>query len=80
MIVVQDNGPGLAQEDQDKLFDPFYRGSAINKSLISGSGLGLTIAKDLVLAHAGNIELMPSKQGAHFVVRLPVIDSKTLGI
>ncbi len=80
MIVVQDNGPGLAQEEHEKLFDPFYRGSAVNKGLISGSGLGLTIAKDLVLVHAGNIELIPSKQGAHFVVRLPVIDSKTLEI
>lgn len=77
MIEVQDSGPGLAQEDQDKLFDPFYRGAAINKSLISGSGLGLTIAKDLVEAHGGNIKLVPSElgtlyQGAHFLVQLPV--------
>ena len=76
MIAVQDSGLGLAQEDQEKLFDPFYRGSAINKSLISGSGLGLTIAKDLVEAHGGNIKLVPSTgehlQGAHFIVQLPV--------
>ena len=77
MIEVQDSGPGLGQEDQDKLFDPFYRGSAINKSLISGSGLGLTIAKDLAEVHGGNIRLAPSSQGApfqgaHFIVQLPV--------
>ncbi|MFM9836515.1 MAG: ATP-binding protein [Methylophilaceae bacterium] len=77
MIEVQDSGPGLAKEDQDKLFDPFYRGSAINKSLISSSGLGLTIAKDLVEIHGGNISLLPPEigthyQGAHFVVQLPI--------
>jgi two-component system sensor histidine kinase GlrK len=77
MMTVQDSGPGLAKEDQDKLFDPFYRGSAINKSLISSSGLGLTIAKDLVDVHGGSIKLeLPEQntlyQGAHFVVQLPI--------
>ncbi len=72
MIEVQDSGPGLAKEDQEKLFDPFYRGAAINKSLINGSGLGLTIAKDLVVAHGGSIALAPTQQGAHFIVRLPI--------
>jgi len=77
IITVQDSGPGLAKEDQDKLFDPFYRGSAINKSLISSSGLGLTIAKDLVDAHGGSIKLeLPEQntlyQGAHFLVQLPI--------
>ena len=80
MIEVHDSGPGLAKNDQDKLFDPFYRGSAINKSLINGSGLGLTIAKDLVETHGGSIALTPSAQGAHFVVRLPMVDSITLEI
>jgi two-component system sensor histidine kinase GlrK len=77
IITVQDSGPGLAKEDQDKLFDPFYRGSAINKSLISSSGLGLTIAKDLVDVHGGSIKLeLPEQntlyQGAHFLVQLPI--------
>lgn len=75
MIEVSDSGPGLSKEDQNKLFDPFYRGVAINKSLINGSGLGLTIAKDLVEAHGGSIQLAPSETGAHFIVRLPMINS-----
>ncbi|MGQ0442209.1 MAG: HAMP domain-containing sensor histidine kinase [Methylophilaceae bacterium] len=71
IIEVLDSGPGLAKDDLDKLFDPFYRGDTLHKSLISGSGLGLTIAKDLVEAHGGTIQLSPSRQGAHFTVRLP---------
>lgn len=71
VIEVRDDGPGLTREEQDKLFDPFYRGDTVNISLIKGSGLGLTIAKDLVDAHGGSIHLMPSKTGAHFIVKLP---------
>lgn len=70
-IEVIDDGPGLNKTDQEKLFDPFYRGDTVYKSLISGSGLGLAIAKDLVEIHGGSIELAPSHQGAHFIVRLP---------
>jgi len=41
-------------------------------SLVSGSGLGLSIAKEYVEAHGGEILLLPSEQGAHFRVRLPL--------
>jgi len=73
IIEVIDNGPGLDKADQDKLFSPFYRGTHLHKSLISSSGLGLAITKDLVEAHNGSIELATSNQGAHFIVTLPKI-------
>lgn len=73
IIEVIDNGPGLDKADQEKLFDPFYRGTNLHKSLISGSGLGLAITKDLVEVHGGSIELRPLSQGAHFIVTLPKI-------
>lgn len=73
IIEVIDHGPGLDKADQEKLFDPFYRGMHLHKSLISGSGLGLAITKDLVEVHGGSIELVPSNQGAHFIVTLPKI-------
>lgn len=73
IIEVIDHGSGLDKADQEKLFDPFYRGTHIHKSLISGSGLGLAITKDLVEVHGGSIELAPSSQGAHFIVTLPKI-------
>jgi two-component system sensor histidine kinase GlrK len=75
-IELSDNGPGFSKIDQDKLFDPFYRGDTLHKSLISGSGLGLTIAKDLVEAHGGYIALLPSTQGAHFIINMPQLELK----
>ncbi|MDZ4142103.1 MAG: HAMP domain-containing sensor histidine kinase [Methylotenera sp.] len=75
-IEVLDNGPGLAKNDQDRLFDPFYRSDTLHKSLITGSGLGLTIAKDLVEMHGGSIKLAASNQGAHFIVRMPQLEFK----
>jgi two-component system, NtrC family, sensor histidine kinase GlrK len=71
IIDVLDNGPGLEKEDIDKIFDPFYRGNTVHNGLINGSGLGLTIVKDIVSTLDGSISLIPAKRGAHFRVRLP---------
>lgn len=73
VMEVYDNGPGVMASDKARLFDPFYRGSAVYDSLVSGSGLGLSIAKEYVDAHGGEISLIPSKSGAHFRVRLPLV-------
>jgi len=72
IIEVHDGGPGVMAADRAKLFDPFYRGDGMYDSLVSGSGLGLSIAKEYVEAHGGEILLLPSEQGAHFRVRLPM--------
>ncbi|OAM53220.1 histidine kinase [Methylovorus sp. MM2] len=69
---IHDGGPGVMAADKAKLFDPFYRGNGVYESLVSGSGLGLSIAKEYVDAHGGEITLLPSEQGAHFSVRLPL--------
>ena len=76
LINVKDNGPGLSELDQAQLFDHFYRGNTLHKSLIGSSGLGLTIAKDLVNAHQGIIKLAESDQGAHFIVSIPQSEIK----
>lgn len=70
-IEVQDSGPGFSEENQDKVFDTFFRGRAINQGLIKGSGLGLTIVKDLIENLGGSIKLNPNKAGAHFSLRIP---------
>jgi two-component system, NtrC family, sensor histidine kinase GlrK len=80
IIDVLDNGPGLEKEDIDKIFDPFYRGNTVHNGLINGSGLGLTIVKDIVGTLDGNISLSPSKRGAHFSVRLPNTTPSTVEI
>jgi len=76
IIEIYDDGPGVMASDKARLLDPFYRGSAVYDSLVSGSGLGLSIAKEYVDAHGGEISLLPSESGAHFRVRLPFVSSK----
>ncbi|HAF00514.1 MAG TPA: histidine kinase [Methylophilaceae bacterium] len=74
IIEVKDTGPGLNKDDSDKLFDSFYQGKTLHQGLVNSSGLGLTIAKSLTEMHKGSIGLIPSEQGAHFVLRLPKME------
>ena len=61
--------------DRARLFEPFYRGSGNVDSHVSGSGLGLSIAREYIDAHAGEVTLMPSEKGACFRVTLPFLQS-----
>ena len=55
-IRVRDSGPGMGPEEQERIFTPFYRGPA-GRRFPQGMGLGLSIARDLVTAHGGRIEV-----------------------
>jgi two-component system, NtrC family, sensor histidine kinase GlrK len=72
LLEVSDSGPGIAPYDREHLFDPFFRGSSGHDSHVSGSGLGLSIAREYVAAHGGTITLLPSNSGALFRVTLPL--------
>lgn len=73
-IRVSDSGPGIPQEEQEKIFTPFFRGSQ-GKRFAEGMGLGLSITRDLVLAHAGKLELdSTTGQGSSFTIHLPLQD------
>ncbi len=84
IVKVSDTGTGIPLEDQQRIFERFYQA---DKSRRGGSGrgigLGLPIARQIVLAHGGDIrvESIPAK-GSTFVVKLPVVRStdKTLNI
>jgi two-component system sensor histidine kinase BaeS len=70
-IRVHDSGPGVAPEEQERIFAPFYRGSA-GRRFPQGMGLGLAIARDLVAAHNGRIEVQSTPgQGSAFTLWLP---------
>lgn len=71
IVVVRDKGPGIAAEELPRIFDRFYRGS-LARSGVSGSGIGLSVAKLISDAHGGSISV-ESKPGvgSAFVVRLP---------
>jgi len=66
---VLDQGPGIDADDTAKIFEPFYRGKTSRQ--VPGIGLGLTITREFVLAHRGELSLLPSAKGAHFRVVLP---------
>ena len=68
-IVVEDDGPGIADSVRGRIFDPYFT----TKS--DGTGLGLAIVKKVVVEHGGEIEATKSHRlgGARFVVRLPGI-------
>jgi PAS domain S-box-containing protein len=69
---VVDQGIGISQEDQRHLFEPFHRGKNVGN--ISGTGLGLMIAKQATIAHRGSITCASKLDaGTKFVVTLPFI-------
>jgi len=72
-IAVQDFGVGMKTEDIDKIFERFYRGGDELTRTVKGSGLGLTIVKQIVEAHHGSV-YVDSKpgEGCTFTIRLPL--------
>lgn len=74
IITVRDEGPGIAEEQQDRLFDRFFRADdARCRKDGEGAGLGLAICKRIVEAHAGKIKVQSTPgEGASFIIRLPL--------
>jgi signal transduction histidine kinase len=73
MINVTDYGVGIRKEDKDKIFDRFYRAGDELTQKVKGSGIGLTIVKQIVEAHHGKVVVESSPQkGSTFSVILPV--------
>ena len=74
-IGVQDNGPGIPDEEKDKIFERFYR---VNRNGSTGKekghhGLGLAVAKEIVAAHRGTLTVTDTPEGgAVFLVTLPL--------
>jgi len=72
-VLIDDDGPGIPEDQRDDVFRPFYRVEGSRNQETGGVGLGLTIVRDVIRAHGGDIELGTSPNGGLRVrLRLPV--------
>jgi signal transduction histidine kinase len=73
VLEIRDTGIGISPEDQDKLFQKFYRVRSPDTHGIQGTGLGLAIVRSIIEAYGGQIsvESFP-RLGSTFTIRLPV--------
>ncbi len=62
---IRDNGPGLNEQQQERIFEPFYT------TKTKGTGLGMAIAHRIIEAHEGKISVGSVDQGAEFIIELP---------
>ncbi len=73
LLTVEDDGPGIAEEDRSRVFDRFARLDAGRARDAGGSGLGLALVKRIVETHGGTVRITDGTGpgGARFEVRLP---------
>ncbi|WP_404829719.1 ATP-binding protein [Stappia indica] len=73
-VTIEDDGPGIAEDERENVFRPFYRLDQARNQDAGGSGLGLAIARDIARAHGGDIVLDESADlgGLKVRVRIPV--------
>jgi signal transduction histidine kinase len=71
-VQVADTGPGIPENEKERIFQPFYRGSQ-GRRIVEGMGLGLNIARDIVTAHGGEIQFDSALgAGSRFTLQVPV--------
>ncbi|HEX5398906.1 MAG TPA: HAMP domain-containing sensor histidine kinase [Verrucomicrobiae bacterium] len=71
-IKVADRGPGIPMEELTEIFKPFFRGAAAQAGQVRGSGLGLSLVREIVEAHGGTVWAESQfGHGSTFIVRLP---------
>lgn len=72
-LIIDDNGPGIPKDKRREVFKAFYRLDASRNSQTGGVGLGMTITRDIILSHGGEITLHTSPQrGLRVVICLPI--------
>ena len=78
IFAIKDSGPGISEKDQARIFERFYQTDKSRKGGQGrGVGLGLAIAKQIVLAHGGTITVESRLEvGSTFMVKLPLINGQ----
>ena len=76
-ITVEDSGRGIPEEEQEHIFERFYRVDKSHSGEIPGSGLGLAITRNIILMHRGAIQVSSVlEEGTTFLVKIPLTYSK----
>jgi len=72
-ILISDNGPGIPQKNYEDVFKPFFTLDPSRNKLKGESGLGMTIARDIIRSHGGEIKLSDSELGGlRIIINLPL--------
>ncbi|WP_245633012.1 sensor histidine kinase [Luteipulveratus mongoliensis] len=80
-VSVTDQGPGIPAEDQDRIFERFYRVDPARSRETGGTGLGLAIVKHVSVNHGGEVTVWSEEgQGSTFTIRLPAADASQTGL
>lgn len=77
IVTIDDDGPGIPDEERERVFDPFYRIEGSRSRETGGTGLGLTVARTIVRAHGGDVSLQGVPDGG---LRVVVAMPKTAGM
>jgi signal transduction histidine kinase len=77
VVRIEDNGPGIPEEELPRVFDRFYRGTAATTAEVEGEGLGLYLARHLLLAQGATIHLDSSPgQGTEVEILIPSVEGR----
>ena len=72
-LITQDNGPGIPEKNNEDVFKPFFTLEPSRNKLKGESGLGMTIARDIIRSHGGDIKLGKSlMSGLKIIIELPI--------
>lgn len=73
-VRVSDRGVGIVPSEQERIFEPFYRGKEAQDTQIHGNGLGLSLVKQIVAVHGGHVNVESKVgQGSVFILHLPIL-------
>jgi two-component system, OmpR family, sensor histidine kinase KdpD len=71
-IRVRNEGDPLSESERSRIFDKFYRGQNVRHQ-VAGTGMGLPVARDILVAHGGDVQLQNSdSRGTEFVIKIPI--------
>jgi len=75
-ITVEDEGQGIPADERDRIWAPFFRLERDVSSAVAGSGIGLSVVRNLVDLHGGRVAVEGRAQGTRFVIELPALPAR----